>query len=73
MITCHQLITKLTKNVRDYLSGKVLTVQEEFDTLEEFKHFIQGYVIYYNEHRSHQGIENKKPNEKIFIKEKLLN
>lgn len=34
---------------------------EEFDTLEEFKHFIQGYVIYYNEHRMHQGINNKIP------------
>ena len=46
---------------------------EVFETLEEFKHFIQGYVIYYNEHRNHQGIENKKPNEKIFIKKELLN
>lgn len=44
---------------------------EEFETLEEFKHYIQGYVIYYNEHRSHQGIGNKIPNKNIFIKEEL--
>jgi len=45
---------------------------EEFDTLEEFKQYILGYVIYYNEHRNHQGI-NKIPNKNIFLKEKLLN
>lgn len=46
---------------------------EEFETLEEFKHYIQGYVIYYNEHRGHQGIENKTPNKMILLKENLLN
>ena len=34
---------------------------ETFDTLEEFEHHIKGYCLYYNEHRSHQGINLKKP------------
>lgn len=34
---------------------------EQFDTLEELEHYITGYNIYYNEHRIHQGIHNKKP------------
>jgi len=38
---------------------------EEFETLEEFKHHILGYIVYYNEHRMHQGINNKIPNSMI--------
>ena len=34
---------------------------EEFETLEELKEYILRYVIYYNEHRIHQGINNNKP------------
>lgn len=34
---------------------------EEFDTLEQLKEYILGYVVYYNEHRIHQGIHNNKP------------
>jgi transposase InsO family protein len=34
---------------------------ETFDTLEEFKHHIKGYCLYYNEYRMHQGIDLKKP------------
>lgn len=34
---------------------------ETFDTLEELKHYIQGYCVYYNEHRTHQGINLKMP------------
>lgn len=44
---------------------------EEFETLDEFKQHIQGYVIYYNEHRKHQGIDNKIPNKNIKLKESL--
>lgn len=38
-----------------------LLANEEFATLEELKHHILGYNLYYNEHRLHQGINNKKP------------
>lgn len=38
---------------------------ESFDTLDEFKHYIKGYCLYYNEHRSHQGIGLKKPLELV--------
>jgi hypothetical protein len=31
MIIYHQLIMKLTKNVRNYLSGKVLTVHSAYE------------------------------------------
>lgn len=34
---------------------------ETFETLEEFKHHIKGYCLYYNEHRIHQGIGLKRP------------
>lgn len=34
---------------------------EQFETLEEFKEYILGYVIYYNEQRLHQGINNITP------------
>jgi transposase InsO family protein len=50
----------------ELLSGEV------FDTLEEFKHYLQGYVLYYNEHRNHQGIGNQIPNKNIYLKEELL-
>jgi len=49
-------IERFWKTIEDeLLSGEV------FETLEEFKHYIRGYVIYYNEHRIHQGINNKMP------------
>jgi transposase InsO family protein len=34
---------------------------ETFETYEEFKHYLKGYCIYYNEHRMHQGIHLKMP------------
>lgn len=34
---------------------------EKFDTVEDLKHHITGYMIYYNEHRKHQGISNQIP------------
>lgn len=39
----------------DLLSG------ERFETVEDLKHHIAGYCVYYNEHRLHQGINNKIP------------
>ncbi len=38
---------------------------ETFDTFEEFAHHIQGYCLYYNEHRMHQGINLKIPAEMV--------
>ena len=45
---------------------------EEFETLDEFRQYLLGYVVYCNEHRKHQGIGNKTPNKNIKIKERLL-
>jgi transposase InsO family protein len=39
----------------DLLSG------ERFETIEDLRHHITGYCVYYNEHRIHQGINNKIP------------
>jgi transposase InsO family protein len=53
-------IERLWKTIEDeLLSGEV------FETLEEFKHYIRGYAVYYNEHRIHQGINNKMPVEMV--------
>jgi len=38
---------------------------ETFETLAEFKHYIRGYCVYYNEHRMHQGIQLKIPSEML--------
>jgi transposase InsO family protein len=38
-----------------------LLAGEQFETLDELKHHITGYAIYYNEHRAHQGIDLKTP------------
>ena len=83
LLAFYDIKHRYTQPFRPQTNGKIerfwRTLEEElldgevFETLEEFKHFIQGYVIYYNEHRKHQGIDNKIPNKKIYIKEKLLN
>jgi transposase InsO family protein len=53
-------IERFWKTIEDeLLSG------ETFETLEEFKHYIRGYAVYYNEHRIHQGINNKMPVEMV--------
>jgi transposase InsO family protein len=53
-------IERLWKTIEhELLSG------ETFDTLDEFKHYIHGYSLYYNEHRMHQGIGLKIPQEMI--------
>lgn len=38
---------------------------ETFETMAEFEHYIRGYCVYYNEHRMHQGIHLKIPNEML--------
>lgn len=62
---------RYTKACRPQTNGKIerfwktieneLLSGEEFSTIEELKHYIKGYALYYNEHRLHQGIENKMP------------
>lgn len=54
-----------------YTNGKIerfwrtiedeLLIGETCETLAEFKHYIQGYCVFYNEHRIHQGIGLKTP------------
>jgi transposase InsO family protein len=34
---------------------------EQFENYDDLKHHITGYSVYYNEHRIHQGINNKTP------------
>ena len=53
-------IERFWKTIEDeLLSG------ETFETMDEFKHYIKGYCIYYNEHRMHQGINLKMPSEMV--------
>jgi hypothetical protein len=37
----------------------------EFETLDELKDSVLGYVFYYNESRPHQGIDGKTPLAKL--------
>lgn len=49
-------IERFWKTIEDeLLSG------EQFENIEDLKHHITGYAVYYNEHRLHQGINNKIP------------
>ncbi|MBU1926307.1 MAG: DDE-type integrase/transposase/recombinase [Gammaproteobacteria bacterium] len=62
-----------TRPYRPQTNGKVerfwRTLEDEliegttFETLEEFKEELIKYLIYYNEHRPHQGIGGKTPKE----------
>lgn len=66
---------RYTRPCRPQTNGKIerfwktleneLLSGETFETLEEFRHYIRGYCIYYNEHRMHQGIDLKIPNEML--------
>lgn len=66
---------RYTKPCRPQTNGKIerfwktleneLLSGETFETMEEFKHYIRGYCVYYNEHRMHQGINLKIPNEML--------
>jgi len=83
LLTFYGIKHRYTQPFRPQTNGKIerfwrtledeLLSGEEFETLEEFKHYLQGYVVYYNEHRGHQGIENKTPNKMILLKKDLLN
>jgi hypothetical protein len=75
MLKFYDIKHRYTKPFRPQTNGKIerfwktleeeLLSGEEFETLEEFKHHIIGYTVYYNEHRMHQGIDNRIPNSMI--------
>jgi transposase InsO family protein len=53
-------IERFWRTVEDEILGG-----EEFETLKELKEYVMGYVIYYNEQRIHQGIDNITPLEML--------
>jgi IS30 family transposase len=71
MLSFYEIKHRYTKPCTPQTNGKIerfwKTIEEEllsgekFDTIEELKHHITGYMIYYNEHRKHQGIGNQIP------------
>ena len=75
MLSFYNIKHRYTKPFSPKTNGKIerfwKTIEEEllsgeyFETLEEFKHHIAGYNLYYNEHRIHQGINNKMPVEMV--------
>ena len=75
MLRFYNIKHRYTKPFSPQTNGKIerfwKTIEEEllsgevFETLEELKHYILGYVIYYNEHRNHQGINHKIPKDMV--------
>ena len=71
MLSFYEIKHRYTKPCTPQTNGKIerfwKTIEEEllsgekFDTVEDLKHHITGYMIYYNEHRKHQGISNQIP------------
>ena len=68
---------RLTKPYRPQTNGKIerfwKTIEEElieetyFESIDMFKDELLKYLIYYNEHRPHQGIHGKTPKEMVEI------
>ena len=62
---------RYTQFYRTQTNGKVerlwrsleedLLQDTDFDSIEDLREELLKYVLYYNEHRPHQGIEGKKP------------
>ena len=79
MLSFFEIKHRYTQPFRPQTNGKIerfwktleneLLDGEEFDTLEDFRHHLRGYAIYYNEHRMHQGIGLKMPLEMAARKE----
>ena len=75
MLSFYNVKHRYTKPFSPKTNGKIerfwKTIEEEllsgeqFETLEDFKRHILGYNLYYNEHRIHQGINNKMPVEMV--------
>lgn len=81
MLSVLEVKHRYTKPFSPQTNGKIerfwKTLEEEllsgetFETLEEMRHYIRGYCIYYNEHRMHQGIKLKMPAE-LTAREEIL-
>ena len=75
MLSFYDIKHRYTRPYRPQTNGKIerfwKTLEDEilegevFDTLSEFKDYLLGYVLYYNETRMHQGINNKIPMEML--------
>jgi transposase InsO family protein len=75
LLQFYQIKHYYTQPYRPQTNGKIerfwetleneLLIGETFDTLQEFKEMLFGYTLYYNEHRSHQGLSNRTPLETI--------
>lgn len=71
MLSYLEIKHRYTKPCSPKTNGKIerfwRTIEEEllsgetFETYDEFCHYIKGYSLYYNEKRTHQGIQLKKP------------
>jgi len=71
LLNFYEIKHRYTKPFTPKTNGKIerfwrtieeeLLAGEQFESLDEFKHYIMGYNIYYNENRIHQGINNKIP------------
>jgi transposase InsO family protein len=71
MLNFYEIKHRYTKPCIPQTNGKIKrfwkTIEEELlggeklETLEELKHHILGYMVYYNQHRKHQGIGNLIP------------
>lgn len=81
MLKFYDIKHRYTRAFRPQTNGKIerfwktiedeLLSGEQFDTLDDFKRHILGYVIYYNEHRMHQGINLKKPKDMLKLDNEL--
>lgn len=71
MLRFYNIKHRYTKPYKPQTNGKIerfwktieeeLLQGEEFETLEDLKHHILGYVVFYNEHRKHGGIGRQIP------------
>jgi transposase InsO family protein len=71
MLSFYSIKHRYTKPCSPQTNGKIerfwRTIEEEllsgetFQSLDSLKHYITGYCVFYNEHRSHQAINLKMP------------
>lgn len=72
---------RYTRPYRPQTNGKVerfwrtlnedLIIGTDFDSLEELREELMKYLLYYNYHRPHQGIDGRKPIEMITPKQQI--
>jgi transposase InsO family protein len=71
LLSVYNIKHRYTKPCSPHTNGKIerfwRTIEEEllssetFQSLDDLKHHIKGYCLYYNEHRKHQAINLKYP------------